>query len=280
MHHLIHILRDSLVKFRTDDLKVHAAALSYFAVFSLPPIFIVIMYSASRIYDQSAVEGWIYKEIGSLIGQNAPAQIAQTIKELLTFSPQWWTATLAVLFILYMATMAITNMKNTLNHIFDVKEKYGKARLLQQMMDRILSLIFVSVLGIILLLYISLSSFLQALHHDYLDSYQLSHFVNSGITKFLSFIALALFFSFIYGFLPDVKLNIKDTIISGTLAALFFSVGKSVIRLIIDHSKASSFYDAAGGLMVLMIWIYYASVVFYFGACITFVIFNQKMKHS
>ncbi len=280
MNKLLQILIQSVRKFRADGLRVHAAALAYFAVFSLPPLLIIIIYSTSQVYDQAAVESWIYRELGSLLGERGPAQVAATIKSLLTFRPKWWTGLAGVLFIFYMATTAFANMKNTLNHIFDVESKRGKSRILQQFLDRVIALGLVLALAMVLLFSMVISSLVKALQHAYFEGYAWSKLINTGSSTLLSFIALVILFSLIYMMLPNIRLKLSDTIWSAVITSMLFLLGRLVIALLIKHSRVSSFYDAAGSLMLLMIWVYYTSVIFYFGACITSVMFKHNQSIS
>ncbi len=271
----INILRDSIRKFGQDRLNVHAAALAFYGVFSLPPLLVVLTYSTARIYNQKMVEQWIFDRLGTILGTEGPKLIASTIQKLLEFDPHWLTASISIATILYMATSAFANMKSTLNHIFQTQTQ-GRSHFLRQITDRIISFGLLLTLGAILIASLITNSIVKQIDNFFND--WLGIVINTGISKLLPLLAIVILFTLIYKILPDIKLRWYNTLLGGFITALLFSLGNVAISYLIRYSKLSNFYDAAGSLMILMIWIYYASIVFYLGACITFQIIQRQKQ--
>lgn len=262
----------SWLKFRQDYLYLHAAALAFFTVSSLPPILVVIIYMASKIYDRQAVQLYIYKKIGTFIGKDGTQQLSETIERLMVVKPKLWATILGVTTLLFLSTTVFNSIKNSLNYIFKIPPKKGKTRMLQQVINRLLSLSLILGLALILFLSLFLSTYIKLSLSAV--SYQIDNIglpMNNILSTIMPFIVLCLSFAMVFKLLPDAKIAMKNVMIGGVLTTTLFSLGKYVISYIIAHGQVSGFYDAAGSLMAILLWAYYSSIIFLYGACFIYV---------
>jgi membrane protein len=97
----------------------------------------------------------------------------------------------------------------------------------------------------------------------------------------LPFFITIILFALIFRLLPDARMKWKDAFVGATITALLFSIGKFLIGLYVGKSNVASLYDAAGSVLVIMVWIFYSSTIFFFGAQVTYVyanIFGGKIR--
>ena len=133
---------------------------------------------------------------------------------------------------------------------------------------RIVSLGLVGALGFLLIVSLVVSAGLTALQ-NYLSVLPTGKLILSMLSFCVSFVLFAILFGAIYKILPDRSLLWRDVIVGALITSLLFNVGKSLIGWYIGSSAIASSYGAAGGLIVLLLWIYYSAQIFLFGAEIT-----------
>ena len=191
------VLRESIAKFFSEDMPAHAAALSYYMVFSLPSMLFIVFWITAKFYKEDAVRDAISSQIGSLVGEEGARQIMATLGKLNFQEPSSWVTAVGLGMLLFFATT-----------VFDAM------------------------------------------------------LLDLGATTVL--------FAMYFRYLPDAKLKWQDTLFGALLTAVVFTGGKYLIAIFIGNSEVADLYDAAGSILVLMLWVYYASAIFLFGATFTF----------
>ena len=264
------IIKEAGGFFTEKDVFTHAAALAYYTVFSLAPMLVIIIFSTSRVYDENQVRNFLFNELGGLIGKQGANNLALTIDNVADIEPTLWSTILGVGLLIFSSTTVFITMQNALNNIFDVKTKAKGLGILKMIRDRVLS--FTLLLGLTFILIISLS--VNALISAFIEKLEawmgmISSIVAVSIALFLPLLIISILFAMIFKFLPDVKLSWRETIFGAISTAILFSIGKELIGIYIGQINLGDVYNTAGSIMILMVWIFYASVIFLFGACIT-----------
>jgi len=264
------ILKSSVSKFLEDDLMTDAAALAYYTIFSLPPMLLVILMTATQFYNEQAVKSAIFGEIESLIGQQSASQLAGTLDRLGVFDTVSWTTAISAGTLLFTATTVFVTIQNALNKTFKVKARPKGLGILKFLRDRLLSFSFLIGIGFVLLASLVINALISSFI-AYLDS-QIGH-VSAMLTLLTSALVplmiLTVFFAMIFKFLPDAKLQWKDTWRGAIFTAICFSIGKELIGIYIGNSQTANLYEAAGSVMVIMVWVFFTSTIFLFGAVFT-----------
>jgi len=275
------ILKKSFSKFADDGVLTHAAALSYYTIFSLPPMLLIIVSVAARFYNEEDVRSSILDEIATLVGPEAALQLMNTLNKLSIHEPTWWATALGIGVLMFTATTVFVTMQNALNIIFEVKPVETKAfGLLKMLRDRVISFTLLISIAFILLVSLAVDALLAAfgnLLKDWIgDISTVLVFLTSVV---LPLAVVTLLFAMLFKFLPDVKLRWKDTWVGAVLTALLFELGKFLIGFYIGNSATTSVYEAAGSVLIVMIWVYYASAIFLFGSTFTFVRAMELNQH-
>ncbi len=241
----------------TDDyVPSMGAALSYYTLFSIAPLLLIVIAIAGMAFGDQAARGEIFAQLDGLIGAEGAAAVEKLLEHADRNDGQGLIAAVTgVLVLLLGATTVFGELQNALDRIWrapQVKQS-GWWKLLR---SRLLS--FGMILGIAFLLMVSLvtSAVVSALGKLW----------GSAFDVVLSFGISTLLFAMIYKFIPRVRIGWRDVWVGAAVTALLFAVGKFLIGLYIGRSGVASVFGAAGSLVVLMVWVYYSAQIFLLGA--------------
>jgi membrane protein len=268
------VLKASFGKFSDSDVLTQSAALSYYTIFSLPPMLLVIMKTTTQFYSEEEIKDTIFEQIGGLVGREGALQLLGTIDKMNIFQPNWWATIVGVGVLIFTATTVFVTMQNALNLIFEVRASADTKGLglLKMLRDRVISFALLVSMAFILLVSLVVDALIASFGRyigEMVGDVSAVVFLLASILLPLSIITLL--FAMLFKFLPDGKLAWRDTWVGALVTAILFSAGKFLIGFYIGNSSAANLYDAAGSVLVIMLWVYYASAIFLFGATFTFV---------
>lgn len=276
--HLIK-LKDFFVKFfekiSTDNAFNLAAALAYYAVFSMAPFLYILVNVLGLLFEEYKVRTAIFDSLAELIGPSGAAQLQSTLINMGIQEAGWFQNVVGLLVLLFAATTIFATIQNGLNYIFRVKVKlnYGifsffKTRLIA----------FAIIIGIAFIALISLvANGLVGLFSDVIiQSFPALATSLEALNNFVfPYVVSVLLFLIIFRYLPDASASWKDLIIGALFTGLLFAGGRYLIGFYIGQSNIATIYDAAGSLMVIFVWMYYSSLIFYIGAIFTVLIAEE-----
>ncbi len=271
------ILKGSIAKFSENDIFTHAAALSYYTIFSLPPMLLIILFTTTRFYDKATVETAMKNQIGSLVGEKGATELFLTIEKLNVFEPTIWATILGISILIFTSTTVLVTMQSTLNKIFGVKAKPEGWAIVKMAIDRILSFALIIGIAFVMLVSLSINAFIETFGNYLQELYGGFSIILSILTTWIiPFVVISSLFALMFKFLPDANLKWNDTWFGAILTAVLFMGGKYLISFYIGASNVAGLYDAAGSIMVIMVWVFYASIIVMFGAVYTQV--HTEMK--
>ncbi|SER26552.1 membrane protein [Nitrosomonas sp. Nm51] len=269
------VLINSFKKFQQGNALVRAAALSYYTIFSLPPMLLVILFTTTLFYDPQTVRQTIFGDLADVIGRESAAQLANTVRMAGIFEGKWWTTLLGIGALLFTSTTVFVTIQDALNRLFMVRPR-PNAGWLKMLRDRIISFTLLLSIGFILVVSLTINALVAKFSQSLMVVIPSISVLIIEITALvLPFLITALLFMLIFKYLPDVRLPWKSVMTGGIVTAVLFFIGMYFIKLYISNSYAVNLYQAAGSVMVIMVWVYYASVIFLFGAALTFS-FNES----
>ncbi len=271
--------KEVVSKLGADEPLQLAASLSYYTLLSLAPLVLVVVAVASLAFGRQAVEGRIVAEMDGLVG-TAGAEVIQSVLQNAE-GPEKGIVSLAIgLFTLFLgATSVFVQLQSALNRIWEVEAKPASKKghvLWVFARDRLLSLAMILGVGFLLLVSLLVSAALSATG-DWLDHrVSFDPFFWRALDTLLGLGVITLLIAMIFKFLPDVEIGWRDVWFGAVVTALLFTFGKYLIGLYLGRASIGSAYGAAGSVVVLMAWIYYASLIFFLGAEITQVRTRRK----
>ncbi len=257
----------SAFKGTTDDKIVKlSASLAYYTVFSLGPLLIVIIYLCSSFLGREAVEGSIYAQLQSFIGADAAKQIQEIIRNASISGKGGVAAIIGVATLLIGATSMFGEMQDSINGIWGLKPS-PKAGIMKLILSRILSFGLIAVLGFLLLVSLAVTAIIEGIGERLKTAFPgLGIVVLYVINLVLTLGITTLLFAIVFKVLPDARIKWKAIWPGAIATSLLFMIGRFAISFYISKSQIGSTYGAAGSLVVLLVWIYYSSIILYFGA--------------
>lgn len=260
------VFKNSFSGFMDDNVTKLGGSLAYFTVFSVGPMLVVIISVCGIFLGREAIEGEIYRQLEGFLGKDTAAQLQEIIKKAAVSGKSTVAAIIGVATLLVGATSVFAEIQDSINKIWGIKAKPKKGWL-KIIQNRFLSFSVIISLGFLLLVSLAvttvLDSFNQRLQAAFPDvTVVLFYIINQAVT----FIVITLLFGVIFKVLPDAKIKWKDVLAGSMLTALLFMLGKFGISFYISKTQVGSTYGAAGSLVILLVWIYYSSLILYFGA--------------
>lgn len=260
------LLKSSGVGFMNDRALKLSASLSYYTVFSMAPLLLLLISLAGLFYGKEAIEGHLFSEINGLIGADAAHQIQEIIRNMELSGKTNSALGIGVVTLVIGATTVFGEIQDSINLIWKVKAKPKKGWL-KLIKDRLLSSSLIIGLGFLLVVSLIVNGALMAFS-DYLKQYfpEITISVFQIVNIVISTSVIALLFGVIFKVLPDAKIGWKDVRVGAIFTACLFLVGRFLIGLYLSTTGAASPYGAAGSLIVILLWVYYTAAILYFGA--------------
>lgn len=249
-------------------LTTHGAALAYYAVFALSPILVIAVSISSLVFGRDAVEGRIVFEMENLLG-HAGASLVQRLVETSYLSGQSGMAALiGIVGMLVGATGLFVEMSVAFERIFNARRQYRNV-LAVLLMDRLRGLAIVIGVGFLLIVSLLASTATVALG-EYLTRGFGPWLQLAGVFQtLLSLAFMTALVVLLYRLLIPVKLTRRILLTGAAISAVLFEIGKWGIGLYLGRGAVSSAFGAAGALAVILVWVYYVSLVMLYGAEIT-----------
>lgn len=246
-----------------------AAVVAYYAVFSIPGLFVIVIYTASQFFGAEAVRGEVYGELREYIGREGARQIQDIIKSTASGEQDFIATAVGIGSLIFAATGMFFHLKLSLNDIWELRAIPERAWL-QVIIDRLISFLVILVIGTLLLVSIVASTAVSTLSpyiSQYIAGYSV-YFINT-INFLISTSIITLLFAVIYKVLPDAKIAWRDVGIGAFVTALLFLGGKALISYYLTIADPASAYGAASAIILILLWASYGSLVFFLGAAFT-----------
>ena len=264
------LLKGAANKFGKDNPIMLAGTLAFFTIIAIPPIIIIIISVIGYFIGEQAISHEIYRELQYLIGEEGAKFIQEIVRSYESSEKEniWGTIFGVIVFLLASSTFFVI-IQNSLNHVWHVKPKpkYGMLKVLK---DRLISFGMILSLGFFMLVSLLLDSIL-AFFGNYLKDimpnltvamvYVGEYIISFGLTT--------LVFASMFKFLPDAKVEWRVVWVGALTTAILFTLGKVLIGLGLGNSDISNMYGAAGSVIIILLWVFYSSLIIFFGAEVT-----------
>lgn len=260
------VTKQTFKKFIDDNPLDYAAIIGFYTIFSLPAVLIITIRIAGSAFGQDAVRGEVVKQVGGIVGRNSAAQVQSIIENASQSEASTIGTAVGVLVMIFSATTVFVALQDSLNAMWKVKAKPEKGWI-KLVVGRLLSLALVVSLGFLLLVSLSIDVVL-GLVYNYLREEL------SGIAVYLvtignilvSVLITTVIFAAIFKVLPDAKIKWPNVWVGAVVTAILFTLGKYILNIYFQHDPLADTYGAAGSLVLILVWVYYTSIIFLLGA--------------
>jgi membrane protein len=242
-----------------------AAALSYYSVFSIAPLLVIAVGVAGLVLGAEAVQGQLEGQLRSVLGERAAEAVQSLVQSSSKPSQGWLAAVTGTGALVFGASAFFVQLKDALNTIWEVPTKSGEG-VMGLIKDRLVNFGMVLVIGFFLLVSLVLSTVIAALNKYLGDILGIPGEVWAVAAFLVSMAMVTGLFALIFKILPDAKIRWRDVWIGALLTAVLFEIGKFGLSLYLGRESTASSYGAAASVVLLLLWLYYASCILLFGA--------------
>jgi membrane protein len=267
------ILKSTFSEFGEDNVLRLSAALAYYAMFSIGPLLVIALGVAGLFFGHESVHRQIVQQLQSMLGENS-AKMIDSMMSAQTKSGSLITTIVGIFALLAGAAGVFGELQDSLNTIWEVESKPGTG-IWGLLRKRFLSFSMVLGIGFLLLVSLALSAFLTAVSGSLGSRFGISDVLGHILNFVIAFGVITVLFALMFKYLPDVKVPLRKVWVGATVTAFLFTVGKYLLALYLGRASTSSSYGAAGSVIVILMWVYYASVILFLGAEFTQVYVKQ-----
>lgn len=256
------------------------AALSYYTLFSLAPLLVLVIAIAGMVFGQDAAQGAIIAQLQGIMGEEGATAVQGLLQAAREPSTGIVASIVGGFLLLLGATAIFAELQTDLDRIWQVPAKEKPSGLWGWLRSRVLSFGLVLGLAFMLMLSLVVSAALAATS-EWLGGGNAAESVLASVLNFIvSFALFTVMFAMIYKIMPTAKISWHDVWMGAAVTALLFNVGKSLIGLYLAKSSVASGFGAAGSFVILVAWFYYSAQIFLFGAEYTWVYANSKVQNG
>ncbi len=260
------LLKNTAAEWWNDNTFRLAASLAFYTIFSVAPVLLIAVGSASLFFARQTAINRVVHELQRLVGSQGADAIRTVLESSAGLGKGAWAITVGVVTLFLGASVVFAELQSALNHVWNVKVEVRHGFILDYVLDRLRSFSIALGVGFLLLVSLVLSAALSAIQ-DYMTEWLPSvPWLWQAGNSVISLIVVALLFAMIYKYLPDVEIGWRDVWIGAAVTSVLFNGGKYLIGIYLGQTAMGSAFGAAGSFAVLLVWIYYSALICFFGA--------------
>lgn len=260
----IDLLKQAFAAWSADKAPRLAAALSYYTVFSLAPLLLIIISVASLVFGTTSAKQQIIFQMEGVMGRQSTSFITTILSEQNNKTTSGISSVIGVITLLLGASGLFSHLKNSFNDIWHIQPK--KKGILRAVIDNLLSFSMVIAISFLLLVTLIISTVISIISTYFQHIIPYPSFILQIINTVISMGVVTLLFASMYKTLPDTKVFWRDVWVGALFTAALFTAGKAGLSWYFAHSAGISKYGAAGSLILVLLWVYYSSQILFFGA--------------
>lgn len=252
-----------------------SAALSYYTIFSLAPMLLVMISVLSIFFGRDAIQGEVFGQIRGLVGNDAAMQLQEILKNAELSNKSGLAAAIGIGTLLLGATGVFAEIQSSINYIWSIEARPEKGWL-RYLKTRLISFSLILALGFLLIVTLGVNAVV-----DLLSSQLEVYFSEASVVFFyivnlgIALVLITTLFAVIFKILPDGQLRWKECFVGAAFTAILFGIGKFLISYYIGQSDLGATYGASASIIILLSWVYYSSIILYFGAEFTKIYANS-----
>ncbi|MFI4867823.1 MAG: YihY/virulence factor BrkB family protein [Steroidobacterales bacterium] len=269
------LLRQTVLECNRHEAARLGASLAFYAVLSLAPLVILTIALAGSVIGTAAAQEQVLLQFQDLLGPAGATAVQSMIVHAQSVRATSIASALGLMTLLFGASQIFSELQSALNKIWEV-DTFSAGGILALIRQRFFSLGLVLAIGLLLLVSLLLSAALAAVGKFMGGALPLPEWILHGLDFLLSVAGTSALFALIFQYIPDAPTDWRYSWMGGLLTAALFSLGKSLIGLYLGKAGIGSAYGEAGSLVVVVVWVYYSSQIFFFGAELTHVLSQRR----
>jgi membrane protein len=246
-----------------------AAALSYYTLLSLAPLVLMTVAVAGLVFEHAVVEGKLIAEVRGLVGDSGAEVVHTVLRNAHDAETGIVSVAVGMVVLLVGATTVFVQLQSSLNRIWQVDVSAREGAIRGFVKERLLSLAMVLGIGFLLLVSLLVNAGLSAVGDSARGAVGDAPAVLYAVDTMISLVVVTLLFGLMFKVLPEAQVAWRDVWVGAIVTSVLFTLGKHLIGLYLGRASVGSAYGAAGSLVVLTVWVYYASMIVFLGAKLT-----------
>lgn len=253
---------------KNDPLRL-AGATAFFTSFALPPILLLLIQLLSLLFNRRSVSRELFTELGSVLGDDGVRQLVEILRGFRGLAINWPIAIAGLFFLLFVATTLFKVIQSSVNQVWMI-EKRGDKKFKMAMLTRLKSTGLIIFTGLLFMASLAAES-LKVIFGNYLDNIipGSGFYSNGTLSTLLSIAIVCTWFTVLFRYLPDGRPNWKVAFIGGLLTSILYNAGVIVLKWLLLNSNIGLVYGASASIVLLLLFVFYASLIFYYGAAFT-----------
>ena len=271
---ILDLIKKSVTAWVDDYAPSMGAAIAYYTLFSITPLLIIAIAVAGLAFGDDAARGEIIGQIQKVIGEEGAIAVQGLLKNASQPAHSMLAIVVSVITMIIGATTVFAELQSDLDRIWRVSAPAQSSGLWHLLRTRLLSFGFVLGVGFLLLFSLIISAAIAGFGKWFGSLFAGGEGVLLTLDLSISFAITTLLFALIYKFMPRAAIAWRDVWIGAAVTAFLFAIGKFLIGLYLGKVSVASGFGAAGSLVILLLWVYYAAQIFLLGAEFTWVYAN------
>jgi membrane protein len=275
MKALWELFRDAISGWVDDYAPSMGAAISYYTLFSLAPLLLIVISVAGLVFGQEAAQGQLFGQLRGLLGDDGATAVEGLLQSVELSGKGIFGTIVSLVLLAVGATTVFGELQTSLDRIWQSPAREAPSGIWGMLRSRLLSFGLILGLGFLLIVSLVVSAGLAALGNWYSPVFGGWEWLAQLMNFVVSFALITAIFAMIYKTMPSVDVAWHDVWIGAAVTSLLFAIGKFVIGLYIGKSGVASGFGAASSIVVLLVWVYYSAQIFLVGAEFTWVFANR-----
>jgi len=253
---------------KNDPLRM-AGATAFFTTFALPPILVIIIQVLKLILDPMRIRTRLFESLAGIVGPEAVQQIKDILIAFRSLATNWYVIIGGFVFLLFVATTLFKIIKGSINQIWKIRI-LERQRIGSRLKERLQAVMVIVLAGILFVLGLVIEGS-QAFLGNYIQELlpRLAFYFNNVVRTIISVLIVTLWFAIMFRYLPDGRPSWKVALTGGLVTSLLFNGGKVLLRFLLSYSNLNNIYGTSTSIVLLLLFVFYSSLILYFGATFT-----------
>jgi membrane protein len=266
------VFKDAYERFKVNKPLRMGSSTAYFSIFALPPILIILINLLGTFFNEDIVSGELFKELNQSFGEAGTAQLQSIFYNLQKREGNWLYTVVGVVLLFIISTTLFLIVQGYIDELWDIKPKKSglRAEFMLILKQRVKSLGIIIFSGVLVLSSLVSDSLLYVLG-GYLSKtipeydFDILHITN----HFLSILVETIWFAVVFKYLPSLRIGWRAVFAGAAVTGIMFEIGKMILGKLLINSGITSVYGAAGSFVLLLLFIFYSSMILFYGASFT-----------
>ena len=276
--HVWPLLRDTLVQWNQHEPMRLSASLAFYSIMSLAPLVILSITLVALVTGATAAQQQVLAQFRALLGPDGEAAVRSMILHARNPDVSSITSVIGLITLLFAASQVFAELQTALNKIWEVDARHTSG-VLTMIRERFFSFGLVLAIGLLLVVSLLVSAGLAAVGQWAATRLALPAWTLHAFNFLVSLVGTALLFALIFKYVPDGSTRWRAAGLGAVITACLFDVGKTLIGFYLGAFSMRSTYGAAGSFVALVVWVYYSSLIFFFGAELTYMLTRGQAPH-